>query len=106
VCAQEGYLRPLPLSSLRFACPMPCGAGMSLPRALWRRSNFAFVWPWDAWAAVARQPEWSPQRMFAAEVLEKELRLAYFQKVKEASTPLAPGPRSPTPLSSSGSFTC
>lgn len=48
------------------------------------------MWPWDAWAAVARQPEWSPQRVFAAEVLEKEVRLAYFQKVKKASA--RPGP--------------
>ncbi|CAI5459427.1 unnamed protein product [Closterium sp. Yama58-4] len=47
-------------------------------------SNFAFVWPWAAWAAVARQPEWAPQRVFVSEVLEREIRLSYFDKIRES----------------------
>ncbi|CAI7847139.1 unnamed protein product [Closterium sp. NIES-53] len=47
-------------------------------------SNFAFVWPWAAWAAVARQPEWAPQRVFVSEVLEREIRLSYYDKIRES----------------------
>ncbi|KAL3701469.1 hypothetical protein R1sor_019491 [Riccia sorocarpa] len=47
-------------------------------------SNFQFVWPWEEWAHVLEQPKWSPQRVFAQEVLEKEVRLAYWEKVKES----------------------
>lgn len=52
-------------------------------------SNFQFVWPWEEWAHVLDQPGWSPQRVFAKEVLEKEVRLAYWDKIKEsvAATP-------------------
>eukprot|EP00271_Cylindrocystis_brebissonii_P014828 TRINITY_DN36413_c0_g1_i1.p1 TRINITY_DN36413_c0_g1~~TRINITY_DN36413_c0_g1_i1.p1 ORF type:complete len:998 (+),score=280.61 TRINITY_DN36413_c0_g1_i1:180-3173(+) len=47
-------------------------------------SNLGFVWPWDKWAAVLQRPPWDVQRYFAAEVLEKEVRLAYWDKVKES----------------------
>ncbi|KAG6549752.1 hypothetical protein Mapa_008732 [Marchantia paleacea] len=47
-------------------------------------SNFQFVWPWEEWAHVLEQPKWSPQRVFAQEVLEKEVRLAYWEKIKES----------------------
>ncbi|CAM6096308.1 unnamed protein product [Calypogeia fissa] len=47
-------------------------------------SNFQFVWPWEEWAHVLENPKWSPQRVFAQEVLEKEVRLAYYDKIKES----------------------
>jgi nuclear cap-binding protein subunit 1 len=52
-------------------------------------SNFQFVWPWEEWAFVLDLPKWSPQRLFAKEVLETEVRLAYWDKIKEsmAATP-------------------
>lgn len=52
-------------------------------------SNFQFVWPWEEWAHILDLPRWSPERVFAKEVLEKEVRLAYWEKVKDsvASTP-------------------
>ncbi|KAJ7559574.1 hypothetical protein O6H91_04G091800 [Diphasiastrum complanatum] len=45
-------------------------------------SNFQFVWPWEEWAYVLDQPKWSQHRVFAQEVLEKEVRLAYWEKIK------------------------
>lgn len=52
-------------------------------------SNFQFVWPWEEWAYILELPKWAPERVFAKEVLEKEVRLAYWEKVKDsvASTP-------------------
>lgn len=52
-------------------------------------SNFQFVWPWEEWAYILDLPKWAPERVFAKEVLEKEVRLAYWEKVKDsvASTP-------------------
>ncbi|KAL2649459.1 hypothetical protein R1flu_017587 [Riccia fluitans] len=47
-------------------------------------SNFQFVWPWEEWAHVLELPKWSPQRVFVQEVLEKEVRLSYWEKVKES----------------------
>lgn len=52
-------------------------------------SNFQFVWPWEEWAHILDLPKWAPERVFAKEVLEKEVRLAYWEKVKDsvAATP-------------------
>ncbi|KAG0594688.1 hypothetical protein M758_UG099900 [Ceratodon purpureus] len=52
-------------------------------------SNFQFVWPWEEWAYILELPKWAPERVFAKEVLEKEVRLAYWEKVKDsvATTP-------------------
>lgn len=52
-------------------------------------SNFQFVWPWEEWAHILELPKWAPERVFAKEVLEKEVRLAYWEKIKDsiASTP-------------------
>eukprot|EP00850_Spirogloea_muscicola_P006458 SM000030S11467 [mRNA] locus=s30:953802:959389:+ [translate_table: standard] len=47
-------------------------------------SNFQFVWPWEEWSHVLQQAPWSPQRLFCAEVLEKELRLSHWDRVKES----------------------
>ncbi|XP_078440701.1 ARM repeat superfamily protein isoform X2 [Wolffia australiana] len=47
-------------------------------------SNFRFVWPWEDWAFVIDHPKWSPQRIFVQEVLEKEVRLSYWDKIKQS----------------------
>lgn len=47
-------------------------------------SNFQFVWPWEEWAHVVDLPKWAPERYFVQEVLEKEVRLAYFEKIKQS----------------------
>eukprot|EP00250_Pteridium_aquilinum_P015137 c22401_g1_i1 orf=764-3292(-) len=47
-------------------------------------SNFQFVWPWKEWIDVVDLPRWAPQRYFVQEVLEKEVRLAYYEKIKQS----------------------
>ncbi|KAL6975042.1 Nucleic acid dioxygenase ALKBH1 [Sarracenia purpurea var. burkii] len=47
-------------------------------------SNFQFIWPWDEWAHVLDLPKWAPQRVFVQEVLEREVRLSYWDKVKQS----------------------
>ncbi|PNY03885.1 nuclear cap-binding protein subunit 1-like [Trifolium pratense] len=54
------------------------------------RSNFQFIWPWEEWAYVLDLPRWAPQRVFVQEVLEREVRLSYWDKVKQ-SIENAPG---------------
>ncbi|CAI8613473.1 unnamed protein product [Vicia faba] len=53
-------------------------------------SNFQFIWPWEEWAHVLDLPRWAPQRVFVQEVLEREVRLSYWDKVKQ-SIENAPG---------------
>ncbi|XP_058737621.1 nuclear cap-binding protein subunit 1 [Vicia villosa] len=53
-------------------------------------SNFQFIWPWEEWAYVLDLPRWAPQRVFVQEVLEREVRLSYWDKVKQ-SIENAPG---------------
>ncbi|KAJ1391985.1 MIF4G-like, type 3, partial [Sesbania bispinosa] len=53
-------------------------------------SNFQFIWPWEEWAYVLELPSWAPQRVFVQEVLEREVRLSYWDKVKQ-SVENAPG---------------
>ncbi|KAK7395978.1 hypothetical protein VNO78_16633 [Psophocarpus tetragonolobus] len=53
-------------------------------------SNFQFIWPWEEWAHVLELPRWAPQRVFVQEVLEREVRLSYWDKVKQ-SIENAPG---------------
>lgn len=47
-------------------------------------SNFQFIWPWEEWAFVLDLPKWAPQRVFVQEVLEREVRLSYWDKVKQS----------------------
>lgn len=47
------------------------------------RSNFQFIWPWEEWAYVLELPKWAPQRVFVKEVLDREVRLSYWDKVKQ-----------------------
>ncbi|CAI9088030.1 OLC1v1022259C2 [Oldenlandia corymbosa var. corymbosa] len=47
-------------------------------------SNFQFIWPWEEWAHVLDLPKWSPQRVFVQEVLEREVRLSYYDKIKQS----------------------
>lgn len=52
-------------------------------------SNFQFIWPWEEWSYVLELPKWAPQRVFVQEVLDREVRLSYLDKVKQSieSTP-------------------
>nr|XP_027064336.1 nuclear cap-binding protein subunit 1-like [Coffea arabica] len=47
-------------------------------------SNFQFIWPWEEWAHVLDLPKWAPQRVFVQEVLEREIRLSYWEKIKQS----------------------
>ncbi|KAL8151569.1 hypothetical protein V2J09_021377 [Rumex salicifolius] len=47
-------------------------------------SNFQFIWPWEEWAYVLDLPKWGPQRVFVQEVLEREIRLSYWEKIKQS----------------------
>ncbi|KAJ0084473.1 hypothetical protein Patl1_29476 [Pistacia atlantica] len=47
-------------------------------------SNFQFIWPWEEWAYVLELPKWAPQRVFVQEVLEREVRLSYWDKIKQS----------------------
>eukprot|EP00252_Welwitschia_mirabilis_P015711 TRINITY_DN3478_c0_g1_i2.p1 TRINITY_DN3478_c0_g1~~TRINITY_DN3478_c0_g1_i2.p1 ORF type:complete len:578 (+),score=126.15 TRINITY_DN3478_c0_g1_i2:183-1736(+) len=47
-------------------------------------ANFQFIWPWEEWMHILELPKWSPQRVFALEVLEKEVRLSYWDKIKQS----------------------
>lgn len=47
-------------------------------------SNFQFIWPWEEWAYVLDLPIWAPQRTFVQEVLEREVRLSYWDKIKQS----------------------
>ncbi|XP_058083390.1 nuclear cap-binding protein subunit 1 [Magnolia sinica] len=47
-------------------------------------ANFQFIWPWEEWAHVLDLPRWAPQRVFVQEVLEREVRLSYWDKVKQS----------------------
>ncbi|XP_060966908.1 nuclear cap-binding protein subunit 1 isoform X2 [Cannabis sativa] len=53
-------------------------------------SNFQFIWHWEEWAYVLDLPKWAPQRVFVQEVLEREVRLSYWDKIKQ-SVDNAPG---------------
>lgn len=47
-------------------------------------SNFQFVWPWKEWTDVTDLSKWAPQRYFVQEILEKQIRLAYYEKIKQS----------------------
>ncbi|KAI3975642.1 hypothetical protein MKX01_023068 [Papaver californicum] len=47
-------------------------------------SNFQFVWPWEEWIHVLDLPKWAPQRVFVQEVLEREVRLSYWDQIKQS----------------------
>uniref|UniRef100_A0A1D1Y1B5 Nuclear cap-binding protein subunit 1 n=1 Tax=Anthurium amnicola TaxID=1678845 RepID=A0A1D1Y1B5_9ARAE len=47
-------------------------------------SNFRFVWPWEEWAHVIDLPKWAPQRVFVQEILEREARLSYWERIKQS----------------------
>ncbi|CAK9165649.1 unnamed protein product [Ilex paraguariensis] len=47
-------------------------------------ANFQFIWPWEEWAFVLDLPKWAPQRLFVQEVLEREVRLSYWDKIKQS----------------------
>ncbi|CAH7685100.1 MIF4G like-domain-containing protein [Phakopsora pachyrhizi] len=45
-------------------------------------SNFGFTWAWKDWTEIADLPSKHPKRVFAARVLELEIRLSYFDRIK------------------------
>ncbi|XP_039128613.1 nuclear cap-binding protein subunit 1 isoform X1 [Dioscorea cayenensis subsp. rotundata] len=47
-------------------------------------ANFQYIWPWEEWAHVQELPRWAPQRVFVQEVLEREVRLSYWDKIKQS----------------------
>ncbi|KAK1292334.1 Nuclear cap-binding protein subunit 1 [Acorus calamus] len=47
-------------------------------------ANFQFTWPWEEWAYVIDLPKWAPKRVFVQEVLEREVRLSYWEKIKQS----------------------
>ncbi|KAJ3699924.1 hypothetical protein LUZ61_003629 [Rhynchospora tenuis] len=47
-------------------------------------SNCQYIWPWQDWAYVRDLPRWAPQRVFVQEVLEREIRLSYWDKIKQS----------------------
>ncbi|CAD5318429.1 unnamed protein product [Arabidopsis thaliana] len=47
-------------------------------------SNFQFIWPWEEWAYVLDLPKWAPKRVFVQEILQREVRLSYWDKIKQS----------------------
>eukprot|EP01018_Ginkgo_biloba_P038789 Gb_40301 [translate_table: standard] len=43
-----------------------------------------FIWPWQEWVSVLDLPKWSPRRVFVTEVLEKEMRLSYWERLEQS----------------------
>ncbi|KAH0470590.1 hypothetical protein IEQ34_000313 [Dendrobium chrysotoxum] len=47
-------------------------------------ANFQYIWPWEEWAYVKYLPKWAPQRVFVQEILQREIRLCYWDKIKQS----------------------
>jgi nuclear cap-binding protein subunit 1 len=47
-------------------------------------SNFGFSWRWSDWEFLLSEPEHSKQFIFVRETLEKCIRLAYFDRIKNS----------------------
>ncbi|KAG0747196.1 hypothetical protein G6F57_006109 [Rhizopus arrhizus] len=45
-------------------------------------SNFGFQWDWKSWEGVLTMDSLAPQSCFIREVLEKEIRLSYYERIK------------------------
>lgn len=46
-------------------------------------SNFGYQWPWDRWAWVLERPASDPQRHFCTQLLQRLLRLSYWENVHQ-----------------------
>ncbi|POW21983.1 hypothetical protein PSHT_01767 [Puccinia striiformis] len=46
-------------------------------------SNFGFLWAWKDWTEVCELPVSHPKRVFVARVIELEIRLSYYDRIKE-----------------------
>lgn len=47
-------------------------------------SNFDYKWKWDEWREVIDLAEAAPKRLFVTSILEKLVRLSYYERVSEA----------------------
>eukprot|EP00887_Chlorella_sp_A99_P001913 scaffold18.g1913.t1 len=45
-------------------------------------SNFEYMWPWDKWAGVLAAPPYDPQRRFCVAVINRLVRLSYWERVQ------------------------
>jgi len=63
-------------------------------------SNFNFAWPWSSWASCLSLDDDAPKKIFVREVLEREVRLSYWDRIKQTVTqnfePVMP--KQPTPV--------
>ncbi|WAR62696.1 hypothetical protein PtB15_15B283 [Puccinia triticina] len=46
-------------------------------------SNFGFLWAWKDWSDVSDLPVPHPKRVFVSRVIELEIRLSYYDRIKE-----------------------
>ncbi|KAA1070421.1 hypothetical protein PGT21_011973 [Puccinia graminis f. sp. tritici] len=46
-------------------------------------SNFGFLWAWKDWTDVTQLPVAHPKRVFVSRVIELEIRLSYYDRIKE-----------------------
>ncbi|KAG0233647.1 Component of the cap-binding complex (CBC) [Actinomortierella wolfii] len=47
-------------------------------------SNFGYLWNWAEWSSALELPDNHPKSIFIRETLEKTIRLAYYERIKEA----------------------
>ncbi|KAF9973203.1 Component of the cap-binding complex (CBC) [Actinomortierella ambigua] len=47
-------------------------------------SNFGYLWNWAEWSSALDLPDNHPKVIFIRETLEKTIRLAYYERIKEA----------------------
>lgn len=50
-------------------------------------SNFGFTWKWQEWTEDAELPELHPKRIFIDDVLERELRVSWYDRLKDTLPP-------------------
>lgn len=46
-------------------------------------SNYDYVWPWQKWMHVLEAPQYDGQRRFCIEVIERMIRLSYWERIHD-----------------------
>jgi len=46
-------------------------------------SNYDYVWPWQKWLHVLEAPKYDGQRRFCIEVIERMIRLSYWERIHD-----------------------